>query len=115
MGNPAAPPPMIWGPEYGQNGSSGPVYAANAGAGADAGGVYGMYGVGRQVSGTFAVGNETFNRSEIGLDYPREPSGLRREYEIEGREDEEEEEESEDELQAGDMYGQRVGVRRARR
>jgi hypothetical protein len=72
-----------------------------------------MYGAGRRVSGGLAVGNETLGGSEPGLEYPREPSGLGREYEVEGGE-EEEEEESEDELQAGDVYVQRTGVKTRR-
>ena len=97
--------PMMWGAEYGQDGASGPVYAG----GVAAGGSYGMYGTGRRVSGVRAVGSEAIGGSETGLEYPMEPSGLGREYGEE--EEEEEEEESEDELQAGDVYGRRAGVR----
>lgn len=116
MESPAAPLPMMWGPGYGQDGANGPNYVANyvAEPGGAAGGVSGVYGVGIRVSGAPAARSETHDGSETGLEYPREPSGLGQEYDLEGEEDEEDEEESEDELQAGDVYGQRPGVRTRR-
>jgi hypothetical protein len=101
MESPVPPPPMMWGPEYGQDGFSGPVYTADAGGAAT--GVYGVYGPGRQVSGARAVGREEFGGPDTGLEYPREQSGLGQGYEDE-EEEEEGEEDSEDELQAGDVY-----------
>ena len=115
MESPATPLPMMWGAEYGQDGRSGPVYGGDAGRAT--GSAYGVYGADRRVSGARAVGNETLGGSETGLEYPREPSGLGREYgDEEGGEEgeEEEEDDSEDELQAGEVYGRRPGVRTRR-
>lgn len=118
--NSPAPAPMMWGPEYWQDGGSVPVYAtgtASAGTGTGtgtSGSAYGgVYGTGIRVSGVRAMGSEAISGYEAGLQYPREPSGLGQEYGYEERR-EDEEESSEDELQAADTYERKAALRTRR-